>query len=181
LKVLEIMGIDAARGRRRLVDDLTHHELFETRLIVEPELAKRAAERATAGDLAALRKAISDMETGPTLKDRLDADLAFHEYIFQAAGNRICHLLFRTIHRTLLSSMDQLHGLVDIQQPVAAHKAIYKAIAARNPDLAMRRMQAHLVGARDLFTARKDSRAPIAQPKEDAASRAAATSPNAAR
>jgi GntR family transcriptional repressor for pyruvate dehydrogenase complex len=187
LKVLEIMGVLTQRvgdgtylnptaesilnepiGFLIAVDDLTHHELFETRLIVEPELAKRAAERATPGDLAALRKAISDMETGRTLKDRLDADMAFHECIFQAAGNRICHLLFRVVHRALLSSMDQLHGIVDAAQPLAAHKAIYKAIAARNPELAMRRMQVHLTSARDVFAARKISRSATAQSKADA-------------
>src|SRR5579871_3060171 len=81
LKVLEIMGVlsqrvgdgtylnDSAESILDepldflvLLDDLSHHELFETRLIVEPELAARAAERATTEDLAALRKAIKDME-----------------------------------------------------------------------------------------------------------------------
>ena len=48
--------------------------------------------------------------------------------------------------------MDRLHGIVDIEQPIAAHKAIYKAINARSPDDARRRMQAHLAGARELLT-----------------------------
>jgi GntR family transcriptional regulator, transcriptional repressor for pyruvate dehydrogenase complex len=180
LKVLEIMGVITQRvgdgtylnasGETILnepldfmivLDDLTHHELFETRLIVEPELAKRAAERATPADLAALRKAIDDMENGKTMKERLDADIAFHESIFRTAGNRICHLLFRVIHRTLLTSMDRLHGIVDRDQPLAAHKAIYKAIAARNPDAARRHMQLHLTGARDLYIARKPRREPV--------------------
>ncbi len=171
LKVLEIMGVinqrvgDGTYLNRSaesilnepldfliVLDDLTHQELFETRLIVEPELAARAAERATPADLASLLKSIEDMQNSRTLEERLDADMAFHECIFRAAGNRICFLLFRVIHRTLLSSMDRLHGIVDIEQPVAAHKAIYKAINARSPDDARRRMQAHLAGARELLT-----------------------------
>jgi GntR family transcriptional repressor for pyruvate dehydrogenase complex len=143
------------------LDDLTHDELFETRLIVEPELAKRAAERATASDLAALRRAIADMENSRTLKDRLEADIAFHESIFHAAGNRICQLMFRVIHRSLLSSMDQLHGFVEMDQPLAAHKAIYRAIAARKPDDAKRRMQVHLVAARELFVTQKVPRSTL--------------------
>ena len=51
---------------------------------------------------------------------------------------------------------------------------------ARNPELAMRRMQVHLIGARDLFTTRKAPRSTVAQLKGDAAARAAASSPNAA-
>jgi GntR family transcriptional repressor for pyruvate dehydrogenase complex len=186
LKVLEIMGVLTQRvgdgtylnasaesilneplDFMIALDDLTHQELFETRLIVEPELARRAAERATAADLAALRKAIADMENSKTMKERLDADIAFHESIFRTAGNRICHLLFRVIHRTLLSSMDRLHGIVDRDQPLAAHKAIYKAIAARNPDAARRHMQLHLVAARDLYIARQSRRGgPVPQAEE---------------
>lgn len=172
LKVLEIMGVLSQRVGDGtylnksaetilnepldfliVLDDLTHHELFETRLIVEPELASRAAERATPTDLLALRKAIEDMEKSRNLAERLDADMAFHEAIFRAAGNRICYLLFRVIHRTLLNSMDQLHGIVGIEQPLAAHRAIYKAINAHNPDDARRRMQTHLAGAREVLDA----------------------------
>src|ERR1700730_12074086 len=81
LKVLEIMGVLTQRVGDGtylsstaesilnepidflvLLDDRLHHELFETRLIVEPALAARAAERATAEDLSALRNAIFAME-----------------------------------------------------------------------------------------------------------------------
>src|SRR5579872_5242609 len=90
LKVLEIMGVLTQRvgdgtylnasaesilneplDFMIALDDLTHQELFETRLIVEPELAARAAERATASDLAALRQAVSDMANSRTLTERL--------------------------------------------------------------------------------------------------------------
>lgn len=184
LKVLEIMGVLTQRvgdgtylnASAELIlnepldflialDDLTHYELFETRLIVEPELAKRAAERATASDLATLRKANVDMEKSRTLKERLDADMAFHECIFQAAGNRICQLMFRVIHRSLLSSMDQLHGIVEMDQPLAAHRAIYKAIAARDPEAAKRRMHVHLLAARELFVKQKVPHASPTPPK----------------
>src|SRR5580692_5002462 len=71
LKVLEIMGVLTQRVGDGtylsasaesilnepldflvLLDDISHHELFETRLIVEPELTARAAARATDADLA---------------------------------------------------------------------------------------------------------------------------------
>src|SRR5271169_3611814 len=124
LKVLEIMGVITQRVGDGtylsataesllnepmefliLLDDLSHHELFETRMIVEPELAARAAERATVEDLAGLRQALMAMERSRTNQARLEADIAFHECIFRASGNRICHLLFRIIHRTVLTSM----------------------------------------------------------------------------
>src|SRR5216683_4796518 len=89
LKVLEIMGVLTQRVGDGtylsasaetilkepldfliLLDDLSHHELFETRLIVEPELAARAAERATVEDLATLRRAITAMEQSRATRSR---------------------------------------------------------------------------------------------------------------
>ncbi len=62
------------------------------------------------------------MERSKTTRDRLNADLAFHEAIFRASGNRICHILFKGIHRTLLVSMGRLSGRVSMDQPLMFHK-----------------------------------------------------------
>src|SRR5258708_1254172 len=162
LKVLEIMGVLTQRVGDGtylsstaesilnepidflvLLDDLSHHELFETRLIVEPELTAPAAERATAQDLSTLRTALFPMERSKNNRERLDADLAFHDAIFRASGNRICHLLFRGIHRTLLTSMGQLSQRVSMDQPLMFHRRIYAAIRDRNPDEAKKAMREH--------------------------------------
>jgi len=107
-----------------LLDDLSHHELFETRLIVEPELTARAAERATTEDLNALRNSIAAMQKSKTTRERLNADMAFHDAIFRASGNRICHLLFKQIHRTILYSMSQLSNRVALERPLMFHQKI---------------------------------------------------------
>jgi GntR family transcriptional repressor for pyruvate dehydrogenase complex len=170
LKVLEIMGILSQRVGDGtylsdsaelildepidflvLLDDLSHHELFETRLIVEPELTARAAERATAEDKSALRNAIFAMERSKTTRERLDADLAFHEAIFRASGNRICHLLFKGIHRSLLTSMGQLSDRVSLDQPLMFHRRIYAAIREHKADEARQAMMEHLIDARSLL------------------------------
>lgn len=172
LKVLEIMGVltqrvgagtylsESAESTLKepldflvLLDDLSHHELFETRMIVEPELAARAAQRATAEDLIGLRKAIVAMEQCRTNQERLEADIAFHECIFRASGNRICHLLFRVIHRNLLTSMSQLSRRVPLDRPLTYHKRIYEAIQSRNPDEARRQMLEHITDTKVLLTA----------------------------
>jgi GntR family transcriptional repressor for pyruvate dehydrogenase complex len=170
LKVLEIMGVITQRVGDGtylsasaeailqepleflvLLDDLSHHELFETRMIVEPELAARAAERATTEDLAGLRHAIMAMERSRTNRSRLDADMAFHECIFRASGNRICHLLFAVIHRTVLTSMAQLSDRVSIDRPLTFHKRIYAAIRDRNAEEARRTMLEHISDAKNLL------------------------------
>jgi len=170
LKVLEIMGVlsqrvgdgtylsDSAESILNepidflvLLDDLSHHELFETRLIVEPELAARAAERATAEDISALRNAILAMERSRTTRERLDADLAFHEAVFRASGNRICHLLFKGIHRSLLTSMSRLSDRVSLDQPLMFHRRIYVAIREHHAAEARQAMLEHLIDARSLL------------------------------
>jgi GntR family transcriptional repressor for pyruvate dehydrogenase complex len=173
LKVLEIMGVLTQRVGDGtylsasaestleqpldfliLLDDLSHHELLETRMIVEPELAARAAQRATAEDLIGLRKAIVAMERCETNRERLDADLAFHECIFRASGNRICHLLFRVIHRNVLTSMAQLSARVPLDRPLASHKRIYEAIQERNSEEARRQMLEHISDTKTLLTSK---------------------------
>lgn len=171
LKVLEIMGVLTQRVGDGtylsstaetilhepidflvLLDDLSQHELFETRLLIEPELTARAAERGTSEDLASLRNAILAMEHSKTNRERLDADLAFHEAVFRASGNRICHLLFRSIHRSLLMSMGRLSDRVSMERPLQFHQRIYTAVRENNPAAARRAMREHILDARKLLT-----------------------------
>jgi GntR family transcriptional regulator, transcriptional repressor for pyruvate dehydrogenase complex len=174
LKVLEIMGVLSQRVGDGtylsataetilnepldflvLLDDLSHHELFETRLIVEPELTARAAERATAEDLATLRNAVLAMERSKTNRERLDADLAFHDAIFRASGNRICQLLFKSIHRSVLTSMSHLSERVSMEQPLKFHRKIYQAIRDRDAATARTAMHDHIVDAQSLLTRKR--------------------------
>ena len=170
LKVLEIMGVLTQRVGDGtylsasaesilnepldfliLLDDLSHHELLETRIIVEPELAARAAERATAEDLINLRRAIVAMEKCRTNQERLNADMAFHELIFRASGNRICHLLFKVIHRNVLTSMSHLSTRVPLDRPLTWHKRIFAAIQERDPEQARKQMAEHIADTKALL------------------------------
>ena len=135
-----------------LLDDLSHHELFETRLIVEPELAARAADRATTEDLHALRTAVTEMQNSTNTEERLAADMAFHDAIFRASGNRICQLLFKRIHRTLLSSMGHLSNRVSLDQPLSFHKRIYAAVRGHDAEAARQAMREHILDARSLLS-----------------------------
>jgi len=181
LKVLEIMGVLTQRVGDGtylsssaesilnepldflvLLDDLSHHELFETRLIVEPELAARAAERATVEDIAALRAAVLAMEKSKDTKERLSADLTFHDVVFRASGNRICQLLFKQIHRTLHTSMSRLSDRVALERPLMYHRRIYKAIRERDAEDARQAMREHILDARSLLNVpRSTERSPV--------------------
>ncbi len=171
LKVLEIMGVitqkvgdgsylnqDASSVLAVpmeflfLLDDTSLQELTEMRLMMEPELAAKAAERANAQHIALLRQSIVDLEHSKHDRVRLVAsDLAFHRAIFQASGNRLAGRLFQTIHRAMLNMMMVTSQLVELEHTLQFHQPILAAIEQRDPALASRLMTDHLTDARDLL------------------------------
>jgi GntR family transcriptional repressor for pyruvate dehydrogenase complex len=136
-----------------LLDAISHRELFETRMIVEPELAARAAERATLEHVGAMRKALRDMEEAGDNRARvIESDLAFHAAVFRAAGNRVCESMFSAIHRSLASSMMQTSQFVDTEHTLKFHRSIFAAIHERRPEDARRSMLEHLTDACGVMT-----------------------------
>jgi GntR family transcriptional repressor for pyruvate dehydrogenase complex len=130
-----------------LLDDLSPQDIADTRMIVEPELTARAAERATGEDLAALRTAIAAMEKSKNARERIAADLEFHEAIFRASGNRICALLFGEVHRLSLHGPGRSVKPQIVERSLLYHRRIYAAIKARDPKGARDAMREHLADA----------------------------------
>src|ERR1700744_124759 len=171
LKVLEIMGVitqkvgdgsylnnDASSVLSVpmeflfLLDDTSLQELTEMRLMIEPALAAKAAERANAQDIALLRQSIADFESSGGDRIQLVAsDLLFHRAIFQASRNRLAGRLFHTIHRAMLNMIMVTSQLVDLEHTLQFHRPIMVAIEQRDPELASRLMTNHLTDARDLL------------------------------
>jgi GntR family transcriptional repressor for pyruvate dehydrogenase complex len=130
-----------------LLDDLSPQDIADTRMMVEPELAARAAERATGEDLAALRVAITAMEKSKNARERIAADIEFHDAIFRASGNRICTLLFGEVHRLSLHRPGQAAKPPVAERSLLFHRRIYAAIKARDGDEAREAMREHLSDA----------------------------------
>jgi GntR family transcriptional repressor for pyruvate dehydrogenase complex len=128
-----------------LLDGVSLVELFEARLMIEPELAARAAECASTEDLAAMRRTLPAMKTDP-----VDADIAFHEAVCKATRNRICHRMFGAIHQAFRQGM-VVTSRVAPDRALSFHQAIYSAIHLRNPEEARKQMAAHLTEARTLL------------------------------
>jgi len=134
-----------------LLDDLSQQDLADTRLIVEPELAARASERATGEDLAAMRTAISAMEKSKNARERIAADLDFHDAILRASGNRICHLLFGGVNRLMFHGPGQPARPPVIERSLLFHRRIYVAIKGRHSSEAREAMREHLLDATALL------------------------------
>ena len=171
LKVLEIMGVISQRvgdgtylnaGAPSilsepmefliLLDGISFHELMEARLIVEPELAARAAMRATAEDIAELSAVHAGMEKSKADSARfVEWDHLFHQTLFRISGNRVCSMMFTVVHQSVHKLMALTATLVDPEHTLALHRRIITAIRKGAPDEARQRMVEHLEDATGLL------------------------------
>lgn len=171
LKMLEIMGVVSQRvgdgtylnGAAPsilaeplefliLLDGISFEELMEARLIVEPELAARAATRATPESVAALAHSLTRMkESGEEHAAVIEEDLRFHRTIFQMADNRVCSLMFSIVHQTLHNLMEITSQMVGLGHTVKLHRHIYAAIRKGDAAEARATMFAHLTDAKGLL------------------------------
>jgi GntR family transcriptional repressor for pyruvate dehydrogenase complex len=165
MKALEIIGLIEMRvGEGTFIcnrsDFLSHpllwavagsgvteaNELIEARTLIEVELADLAAIRSTPNDLQQIGAYLDAMETsGGDTAQFMEADIAFHLAIGQAAHNRVLlnalHLIRNLMHQWVRTALER--------QAVAAqalehHRAIFVAIAKRNPANARQAMHVHL-------------------------------------
>lgn len=170
LRLLEVMGYirtDAGRGtfvsrplepvqpraRREHLDLLEDQTLFEqlmaVRQAIEPPIARLAAERATAVAITRLRELHAEGEALALAGDIAAftrADLAFHNALADAAGNRVFREIVDHL-QDLLLAMRQI-SLADLSQPRARmtlheHGRILEATARADGDEAYRAMLDH--------------------------------------
>ena len=135
-----------------LLDGISVEELTELRILMEPALAAKAAERANADDIAMLRQSVKDLENSKHDRVKLiSSDLLFHKTIFEASGNRLMGRLFHTIHRAMLDMMMFTSQVVDLEHTIAFHKPILAAIEKRDAALASKLMSNHMTDAARLL------------------------------
>lgn len=135
-----------------LLDGISVEELTEVRILMEPALAAKAAERANAHDIALLRQSVLDLESSKHDRVKLiSSDLLFHRIIFEASGNRLMGRLFHTIHRAMLDMMMFTSQVVDLEHTVAFHKPILAAIEKRDAAMASKLMSEHMNDAARLL------------------------------
>src|ERR1700693_1326597 len=132
-------------------------DLLDARNIFEPAAARRAAARATPEQILAIEHAFREMAN--SLPDDVDGccrhDLAFHELIIAATGNRLL-IGFAVAIRTALLAAFRLssNARESYENSLAEHWAVAAAVRRRSPDQADQAMRILLAGtARDLAPA----------------------------
>jgi DNA-binding FadR family transcriptional regulator len=124
------------------MDGVTFRELIEARLIMEPMLARRAAERAEPDLVAELARFD---HTGRTDEDYLRHAIGFHQVVAFMSGNRIMSLFGQSIADVVHDRVnDSLYPKSRRREVLATHGRIARAIASGDADLAERLMREHM-------------------------------------
>ncbi|HET7524413.1 MAG TPA: FCD domain-containing protein [Burkholderiaceae bacterium] len=148
----------APRAARALVlHQVTFQELWEVAVVVEPEAARLAAQRADAADLAEIEANLEAM--GGTIgaaaqfERHSEIDVAFHALVARASRNRSLmlarepfSLLYRPVLTRLQSLLPQSAG-----RNLQAHRQITAALRQRDTGLAETWTRKHLIDFRKGF------------------------------
>lgn len=134
-------------------------DLFEVRMMVEPYAAALAAAHHGKADLAAMTDALDTMERlGLGSEEGRAADRAFHRQVLMATRNEMIAALSSSVCAAVSwTTHFKARAQKVPRDPIAEHRAVLDAIAAREPEraraemgelvrLALRDMQAALEG-----------------------------------
>ena len=155
LERLECEGIVQRRsGKGWILSPITVHdveEIFEIRELIDPYLARRAAENLSTHSLAELSKIIDEMKSatvsGNHEAKRL-ADRAFDDILISAVHNERIKRLKENLENQWYRLKVSYVAIEWKEHTYREHQLVVKAIVSRDPDLAAKRMLAHVQGVR---------------------------------
>lgn len=120
---------------------------FELRRLIEPPVARVAAERADEQDLSGLRQHIRSQER--RLDEGVpfvDEDSAFHLAIAQAAKNALLVKMVEGVHEVLRESREYSLSTSDgMRQSLEGHRRLLTALERHDPLAAHEAMHAHIL------------------------------------
>lgn len=129
-----------------LADKISTPELVETRVLVEPEIARRAASRVDPVHAELLRKAL-EAEDLPvrSLAEDFETKTAVHHMLAEMCGNR----LLEALERSLMALTRQVILAVRSEQPfihpAGMHRPVVEAVLAGDSMGAMEAMRKHAI------------------------------------
>lgn len=125
-------------------------DLAEVRAIVEPAGARLAAARRTTADLDAMRQALAAMASaGTDAAAMVEADLAFHRALLDAAHNELLSRMEVVIEAGLRVRDRIVHGAQHFSDSIPVHQELVDAVEAGDPDAAAAAVDSLLAQATD--------------------------------
>jgi DNA-binding FadR family transcriptional regulator len=127
-------------------------DLYEFRLLIEPQAAVWMAEHGSDRDLAELGRLVDAMEShivaAVSVTEVMKADRSFHDLVARAGDNRVLAAVSRDIREVIgtlwgFSNLDER----DAEQVAGQHRRIADAVQARDGKAAAGAMRDHLLWA----------------------------------
>ena len=129
-------------------------EVMEVRLRLEPALARLAAVRASAADVARMRALCDSVSRADDMDSRELWDGALHRAIAEAAGNTLFLAVFEVVDRVRqddtwrhVREALRTHGTAELY--TSQHSEVLDAIERRDPVAAERAMRRHLLSLQE--------------------------------
>ena len=130
-------------------------DLLETRILIEPGIARLAAERATDDERTQLQDLCDAVETLIlNHQPHLTTDIGFHRFIAQCSKNNILTELIPIITTSIDVSIEMTNNAL-LDETIATHRAITDAIVHHDPEAAQKAMLAHLLMNQERLLERK--------------------------
>lgn len=125
---------------------LSHQEITEARVLIEPPVARLAARRATPEDVARLQVVVERQETRLARKGNFrPSNLAFHRTVAECAHNLPLATLVNSLADLTLEIVTKIETPRQVQEEVCRfHRLILDAIERHDEDAAERRMLQHI-------------------------------------
>ena len=136
---------------------------LEVRAVIEPEVARFAAERASVSQLRALRRIHGRMERAADVVAAAEADFEFHRGLAKASGNEMFMLILDSMADLGRESRRATISFAGVGRAVRHHATILGAVERRAAKAAATAMRQHLRAALD------DLLAKLAQKRQTAA------------
>ena len=134
----------------RYSDSYPAFDVFQTRILLEGEIARLAAGRLTHVQLDAMENATKTMEeawSGQDLVTNVEADLLFHGTIVSACSNAMLKALYQTVRDQVTETQRQPIPITDPErmgQSIAEHRRIIAALRVNDGPAARREMENHI-------------------------------------
>ena len=151
-----VTAIDGTAGQTgnmapwRYSESYSVFDVFQTRILLEGEIARLSAGRLSQAQLDMMEKATKTMEDCWASQDLLanvDADLEFHGIIVSACSNTMLKALYQTVRDQVTETQRQPIPITDperMRQSIAEHRRIIAALKNNDGDGACREMETHI-------------------------------------
>lgn len=126
-------------------------DLLESRLVLEVEIARLAAQRITADQLEELRAALATMlrtrsaRSAASIAENIAADMEFHQIIVDAADNAYLAAAYRPLRQILTAVRRQTSQSAAVRREASDwHQQVLTALEAKDPQAAAEAMRGHM-------------------------------------